>query len=152
MTEKEKKASAIVRIALDQIGKPYVYGACYGPEAENPEGFDCSSLTQFCIQKALGIKIPRSSLEQAADKGSVEISSYLYLEPGDLIFFEGTRGHYRHDLFPSDRKILIGHVAIYSGEGKIVHATNNSRASGVVEQRLRDLPVPPYSIVMIKRW
>jgi cell wall-associated NlpC family hydrolase len=147
---KEEKVEKLLEVARAQIGKAYQYGACYEEGTEDEQSFDCSSFTQFCFRQ-IGIEIPRSSVLQAAAQIGREIDGFA--EPvalGDLVFFEGERGHFRHDLFPG-RKIYIGHVAIFSGDSRIIHACNNSVASGVVETSLITLPNPPYKIVMVKR-
>lgn len=148
---KKEKIEKLLKIARSQIGKPYKYGA-YLEEKNNdePAAFDCSSFIQFIFNE-IGIELPRSSVLQAAASGQ-EISDkdLNILTAGDIIFYEGERGHYRHDLFPG-RKLYIGHTAIFSGASKIIHACNSSIASGVVEQSIINLP-KSYNIMLIKRF
>ncbi len=103
--------SRLIEIAKNLIGKPYKYGA--RPE-EAPEFFDCSSFIQY-IFKNIGIDLPRSTIEQASKGEKIENLSDLKI--GDLIFFHGTHGHY-NPKFPEG----IGHIALYIGEDKTIHA------------------------------
>ena len=150
----EEKIEKLIKTARNLIGKPYKYGAYLkNNDGADPDGFDCSSLTQYLFKQA-GIDLPRSSIEQAASHLGKEVP-VSELEAGDVVFFEGTKGHYWHKLFPG-RKIYIGHLGIYTGEGNILHAADNAELNpilqGVVEHSLDLLPRPYYDIVMIKRF
>ncbi|MCG0284597.1 C40 family peptidase [Streptomyces sp. PSAA01] len=82
--------------ALDQIGKPYVWGA------EGPNSFDCSGLTSSAWAYA-GRLIPRTSQEQWRQLPRVPLNK---LRPGDLvIYYKGA-----------------SHVAMYAGNGQVVQA------------------------------
>ncbi|MFD4788400.1 NlpC/P60 family protein [Streptomyces sp. NPDC058459] len=85
-----------VRYALDQLGKPYRWGAV------GPASFDCSGLTSRAWARA-GTPIPRTSQEQWARLPHVPLNS---LRPGDLVVY-----------FPE-----ATHVALYLGDGKVVQA------------------------------
>lgn len=93
-------ASRAVAFARGQLGKPYVFGA------EGPNSFDCSGLTQ-AAWKAAGVSIPRTSQQQAASLKRVPVAD---VQPGDLIIYTDGSG--------VDR----GHVAIYTGDNKIIEA------------------------------
>ncbi|MEV6264559.1 NlpC/P60 family protein [Streptomyces sp. NPDC051784] len=88
--------SEAVRFAIEQIGKPYVWGA------EGPDSFDCSGLTSRAWSDA-GRTIPRTSQEQWSELPRVPIGS---LRPGDLVVY-----------FPE-----ATHVALYIGDGLVVQA------------------------------
>ena len=143
------KKNQLLKIAKSLINKPYKYAASL---EEAPHVFDCSSLTQY-IFKEIGIDIPRSSILQAADSQGQEIqiaADFSNLEIGDLLFMRSTRGFYYDKLF-ENRKITIGHVVIYIGDGKIIHARSSINA--VAEQELQDLTKDPnYKIVLVKRF
>ncbi|MFC7470813.1 C40 family peptidase [Actinomadura keratinilytica] len=85
-----------MRFAVDQIGKPYVWGA------EGPDSYDCSGLTQRAWGSA-GTEVPRTSQEQWAELDRVPLRE---LRPGDLVVY-----------FPK-----ATHVALYLGDGLVVHA------------------------------
>ncbi|MFJ9636284.1 NlpC/P60 family protein [Streptomyces sp. NPDC101178] len=85
-----------VSYAIEQIGKPYVWGA------EGPGSFDCSGLTSQAWATA-GRPVPRTSQEQWKQLPKVPISS---LRPGDLVIY-----------FPK-----ATHVALYIGDGLVIQA------------------------------
>lgn len=150
---RKEKIEKLLETARSHIGKSYRYGAYLDAENndETPESFDCSSFIQYIFKK-IGIELERSSVSQAAAEGE-EIGGVENAEPGDLIFFEGTRGHYHHGL-SQGRKLYIGHVAVYCGNGKIIHATDNplfSKNPGIIESPLSLLIKSSYDLVLIKR-
>jgi len=89
-------AQVAVDTALSQLGKPYVWAGA------GPSSYDCSGLTQYAF-RAAGISLPHSSRMQSTMGVPV---SRANLQPGDLIFFYSP----------------VGHVGIYLGGGKMVHA------------------------------
>jgi cell wall-associated NlpC family hydrolase len=75
------------------------------------KGVDCSGLVQQ-VYKQLGVNLPRSSYEQAKAGKVVSMGSLL---PGDLVFYNtGSRD-------PNGIGSM-SHVAIYIGNGQVVHA------------------------------
>ncbi len=105
----------IIEKARSLIGTPYRYGS------SSPGGFDCSGLVYYLYSPHLP-RLPRSSRQMANIGASVPTRS---LAPGDLLFFE-TIGEGRG----------ISHVAIYSGNGTIIHSVSNGPETGVVESKL----------------
>jgi cell wall-associated NlpC family hydrolase len=85
-----------VRYAVEQLGKPYEWGA------EGPAAYDCSGLTSKAWGAA-GTPIPRTSQEQWARLERVPLAE---LRPGDLVVY-----------FPE-----ATHVALYLGDGMVVQA------------------------------
>ncbi|MEV1079537.1 NlpC/P60 family protein [Streptomyces sp. NPDC050211] len=90
-----------VAYATAQIGKPYEWGA------EGPKTYDCSGLTSQAWLAA-GDVIPRTSQEQWKQLKSVDIKD---MRPGDLIIYFDDASH----------------VAMYIGDGAIVHAPRPGR-------------------------
>lgn len=88
----------VVNYALQFVGNPYVYG---GSSLTN--GTDCSGFTMSVYAK-FGISLPHSSSAQRSCGKGVP---YSEAKPGDIICY-------------------AGHVAIYIGNGKIVHASTPS--------------------------
>ena len=88
---------------MDQIGSPYVSGGDSPAEG----GFDCSGLTSYAW-KQVGVTLPRSSSAQWAWVTKIKKAD---LQPGDLVFYSsgGAGGS-------------VSHVALYAGDGTIVHA------------------------------
>jgi cell wall-associated NlpC family hydrolase len=95
-------AVAALRYALAQIGRPYLWGG------NGPQAYDCSGLTQQSYLHA-GVLIPRTAAEQATVGRPVRLADLL---PGDLLF-------YAHDVHNAK---TIHHVAMYAGDGMLVHA------------------------------
>lgn len=93
----------LVNLALSYVGGKYVWGG-----TKLGKGVDCSGFTQQ-IYKKFGITIPRTSYTQPKGKGAKKIKA-SEAQPGDLFFYGDSDG--------------INHVAIYIGNGKIVHAAN----------------------------
>lgn len=96
--------SKIVSSAKNYVGRlSYVYGG-----TSLSTGADCSGFVQS-IYRIYGVSVPRTSSSQAANGKSISRSN---LRLGDLVFYgSGT----------------INHVAIYIGDGKIVHCANPTR-------------------------
>ncbi|GIF78174.1 hypothetical protein Asi02nite_76920 [Asanoa siamensis] len=89
-------ASAAVRFAYAQLGKPYQWGG------SGPGGYDCSGLTA-AAWRAAGVSLPHNA---RAQYGAVNRVSRGNLRPGDLVFYYGN----------------IQHVGLYVGAGRIIHA------------------------------
>lgn len=100
--------SKVVNYGLKFVGGRYVWGGT------NPNtGADCSGFVQYVMRNAAGVSLPRTSREQAKVGRSIKSSEML---PGDLIFYANSGG-------------TVNHVAMYIGNGQIVHAA--SRKSGI---------------------
>jgi cell wall-associated NlpC family hydrolase len=98
-------ADDLVTYAKSFLGVPYVYGGA------SPKGFDCSGYVQY-VYAHLGYTLPRTATSQAASSLCVAVTKSELL-PGDLVFFK----------LPGYSK-PIGHVGIYVGEGKFIHASS----------------------------
>jgi cell wall-associated NlpC family hydrolase len=99
-------AQVAVNTALAQVGDPYVWGA------GGPDAFDCSGLTQYAYSAA-GIALPHSSSMQSQMGSSVSVDQ---LQPGDLLFYYSPTSH----------------VAMYIGNGQMVHASTSGSPVKVV--------------------
>ncbi|MEU5939029.1 NlpC/P60 family protein [Micromonospora sp. NPDC047548] len=94
-------AQTAIRVACQQTGKPYVWGA------DGPSSFDCSGLTQYAY-KAAGIYLTHHTGAQWNEGRSIPRSE---ARPGDLVFFY------------SD----LHHVGLYLGNGLMVHAPRTGK-------------------------
>lgn len=90
--------SSVVSYATQFVGNPYVWGG-----TSLTGGADCSGFVQS-VYAAFGVSLPRTSYDQM--NAGYEVS-YSEARPGDLICYGG-------------------HVAIYMGNGQIVHASNSA--------------------------
>lgn len=101
-----RDASRVIEEARRWLGVPYRYGG------NDRGGIDCSGLVCAVFVRALEIKLPRSSREQAGWCRSIRRSD---LRPGDLVFFTSRAGGNGN----------ISHVAIYIGNNSIIHSTSS---------------------------
>jgi cell wall-associated NlpC family hydrolase len=99
------RAQLAVEWALRQVGIPYLWGGT------GNGGFDCSGLVMSAWASA-GVLLPRTSYEQASAGTRIGRDQ---LQPGDLVFTNG-----------------FGHVAMYSGGGRIVQAPSAGRTVNIV--------------------
>ena len=90
-------------IAYSLLGKAYAYGGT------GPDAFDCSGFVQY-VYRRLGYSISRSSSTQLYDGVAVSYSNAL---PGDILNFGYSDG-------------TSTHSALYVGNGKMIHAANQS--------------------------
>ena len=90
------KGYTAANFACKQAGKPYVWAA------DGPDGYDCSGLT-LAAWRQVGVYLPHHA---ASQRRSIPSVSRANLKLGDLVFYY------------SD----IHHVAIYVGDGKVMHA------------------------------
>jgi cell wall-associated NlpC family hydrolase len=100
------ESNKLVEIGKEYIGAPYRMGGLV--KNVEPVAFDCSLFTQH-VYAALGVELPRTSKAQSNAGEKVDRGS---ISQGDLLFFR-TNGK------------SISHVAIYVGNGKMIHASSN---------------------------
>lgn len=85
----------------EYLHTPYLWGG------ESKSGIDCSSFVQTVMYMALGVSLPRTSLEQSKKGNKVSLDE---ISLGDLLFFDTmNKGH-------------VSHVGIYLDEGLFVHS------------------------------
>jgi cell wall-associated NlpC family hydrolase len=94
-------------IAVREVGVPYRWGG-----SSPAGGFDCSGLVYWAYGR-LGIELPHSSYALYSQGTRVARSR---MKPGDLLFFAG-----------------LGHVGIYIGRGRMVHAPHTGTRVQVVK-------------------
>ncbi|MEU5162439.1 C40 family peptidase [Streptomyces sp. NPDC020875] len=126
-----------VRYAVDQLGKPYVWGA------RGPDAYDCSGLTSRAWSAA-GRPIPRTSQEQWRTLPRVPVGE---LRPGDLVVYFAAATH----------------VGMYVGGGRVVHAPRPGATVkvsplaanpvlGAVRPDPYAAPLPSYRPVTLPGW
>ncbi len=98
-------AERAAALAAKMVGKPYKYGG------SSPSGFDCSGLVQYSFRQA-GVALPHNTVQQ---RSATRLVTLAELRRGDLLFFNQEGKKY-------------GHVAIYLGGGKFVHAPSSGKS------------------------
>ena len=98
-------------LAESLLGTPYLYGG------SSPAGMDCSGLIWYVFGQ-LGIEVPRTSRQQAADSRDV---SFEEAQLGDIFFFA------------MDAKRGVSHAGIYAGDGRFIHAPKAGKTVSFAE-------------------
>lgn len=93
-------AERAVALARKQLGTPYRWGGA------SPGGFDCSGLVSW-VYGRLGVELPHNAAALYSIGRPVRRGR---LRPGDLVFFHG-----------------LGHVGMYIGGGRMIHAPQSGR-------------------------
>lgn len=111
---KRDKAAQVANYAKTAVGTAYVWGG-----TSLSSGVDCSGLC-YAAYKAYGYTLPRVSRDMAASSALLSVTpNTTYLKAGDLVFYaSGGR---------------VDHVAMYIGDGKVVHASDYN--TGVIISR-----------------
>ncbi|WP_158651610.1 C40 family peptidase [Mesobacillus jeotgali] len=99
------KAKAI-SVAKSNLGVKYKWGG------NTTSGFDCSGLVTYSYDKA-GVKLPRTAAEMYSKAGT-KVTSF---QPGDLLFYATSGGK------------KVTHVAIYIGNGQMIHSATSKGVS-----------------------
>ena len=106
-------AAKVLRTGDSYRGIKYVWGG------NTPaQGFDCSGFTKYVFAKSR-VSLPRTSREQSR-VGTPVPADFRTLRPGDLMFFAE----------PGED---ISHVAIYAGNGRILHASSSVGGVGYTD-------------------
>ena len=98
------RGDAAAALAAKMVGKPYKYGG------SSPSGFDCSGLVSYSFKQA-GVALPHNTAQQRTTSRLIKVAE---LRRGDLLFFD--QEGKKH-----------GHVGIYLGEGRFVHAPSSGK-------------------------
>ena len=106
----------IVEVAFKYRGVPYVYGA------ESAAAFDCSGFVRFVYREASGVELPRSA--RGFYTAGLPVAA-AEAKSGDVFVFDTVGGS------PS-------HVAIYLGDGTVIHAVSEGPQTGVIVSPMTD--------------
>ena len=117
-----------VRISICEFAKQYVGNRYVWGGTSLTKGADCSGFT-LAVYRNFGISLPHSSRAQANCGTKISVSE---AKPGDLIFYGSGKG--------------INHVAMYIGNGQVVHASN-SRTGIIISNAYYRSPVKAVRII-----
>lgn len=117
-----------VRISICEFAKQYVGNRYVWGGTSLTKGADCSGFT-LAVYRNFGISLPHSSRAQANCGTKIKVSE---AKPGDLIFYGSGKG--------------INHVAMYIGNGQVVHASN-SRTGIIISNMYYRSPVSAARII-----
>ena len=109
--------SDIAAYAMQFVGVPYVYGGA------SPSGFDCSGFTRYVFAQ-FGVKLPHGATPQLNSGAEVSRDN---LQPGDLVFFQGTYA----------TSSAASHCGIYIGDGQFIHSASSGNR-GITISNLSD--------------
>lgn len=101
------ESKGIIKTAKKYLGTKYKYGA----STKTTKRFDCSSFVKH-VYKKHGKSLPRTSIKQASVGKHVNKKN---LKKGDLVFFS------------TKRSKRVGHVGIYIGNNKFIHASSGAK-------------------------
>ena len=112
-TTSSGKGEDVVKEARKYLGNPYAYGGC-----SLTKGTDCSCFVKQIYAK-FGVELPRTASAQSQQ--GKRVAKLADAQPGDLLFYvDGSGG--------------IGHVAMYQGNNKVIHASSPS--TGIKESNV----------------
>jgi cell wall-associated NlpC family hydrolase len=111
LSPQARRNARAARVALRYLGTPYSYGGA------SPAGFDCNGLTMFAFGR-VGVALPHNT---NAIWGALPKVPRNRLRPGDMVFFNG-----------------LGHMGIYIGRGRYVHAPHSGEVVEVARLSERD--------------
>jgi cell wall-associated NlpC family hydrolase len=111
LSPQARRNARAARIALRYLGTPYSYGGA------SPAGFDCSGLAMYAYGR-VGVALAHNT---NAIWGALPRVPRSRLRAGDMVFFNG-----------------LGHMGIYIGRGRFVHAPQSGRVVEVVKLSERD--------------
>lgn len=119
----------VVQTGMKYLGTPYEFGSNRNTTAT----FDCSDFTRQIFKEAAGVVLPADSRQQGSwvKENSGAVYNTDQLKRGDLVFFMSYRGSSASAYQGIDKSSQrITHVAVYLGDGKLLHTYSN-QAGGV---------------------
>jgi cell wall-associated NlpC family hydrolase len=112
-------AQQIISTGLQYLGTPYLFNS----PSYQTDTFDCSSFIQY-IYRINGIHLPRNSRQQFLVGVPI---SFKHIKKGDLLFFTTKTRKNRQGVS------RIGHVAIYIGQGRMLHTYSRGKKVRISE-------------------
>ena len=134
----KRDAEHILSEAQKLLGRPYLWGGTSG------KGMDCSGFTKEVYYRN-GMILPRDASQQVHTGVEIptDTSTWAGLLPGDLLFFGRKAG--------PEQKERITHVAIYMGNGRIIHSAGEIKIQSLIADQPDYTPERVASFVRAKR-
>ncbi|MNC16865.1 putative endopeptidase p60 precursor [compost metagenome] len=110
----------VIAAGMGYLGTPYEYGS----SRSNTSTFDCSDFIRQIFMDAANLKLPADSRQQGTwvKENSTTVTDISGLKRGDLMFFMDYQGSSASAYAGIDKSTArISHVAMYLGDGKILH-------------------------------
>ncbi|MBY9077043.1 C40 family peptidase [Paenibacillus sp. HN-1] len=123
----------VIARGMSYLGTPYEYGS----SRSDTSTFDCSDFVRQAYLEGANIKLPADSRQQGAwvRSNSTAVTDVSKLKRGDLMFFMSYRGSSASAYAGIDKSAqTITHVAIYLGDGQILHTYSASSGGVRVDQ------------------
>ncbi len=116
-TKTQLQPNQVIKTAFNFLGRPYLWGGTSG------NGMDCSGFTKM-VYYLHGLVLPRDASQQVRVGKPIPSDTTLKnILPGDLLFFG------RHA--SNDKPEKVTHVAMYLGDGKIIHSSGYVRVQSL---------------------
>lgn len=128
---------SIEKTARQYLGRPYLWGGTSG------KGVDCSGFTKM-VYYLNGLELPRDASQQVREGMEIPLDDRLTrVEPGDFLFF-GDKGE-------DGKPDRVTHVAIYLGDGKIIHSSERVQIQSLYEEDEDYVPDRKATLLTAKR-
>ncbi|MDR9856286.1 C40 family peptidase [Paenibacillus sp. VCA1] len=120
----------VIQTGMKYLGTPYEFGS----DRNTTTTFDCSDFIRQIFKEGAGLVLPADSRQQGAwiKEKSTPVYDVSGLKRGDILFFMSYKGSSSAAYQGINKsKERITHVALYLGDGKLLH-TYSQKAGGVV--------------------
>lgn len=129
--------ASIEETAFRFLGRPYLWGGTSG------KGVDCSGFTKM-VYYLNGLELPRDASQQIRKGKEIPVDDRLTeVEPGDFLFF-GTKDE-------NGRPDRVTHVAIYLGNGKMIHSSERVQVNSLFPEDPDFAPSRKETLLIAKR-
>lgn len=112
-------------------------GTSYRYGGSTPNGWDCSGFVQWIMRNLFTVSLPRTAAEQSKCGSYVNAYDESAWEPGDLLFYV--------------RNGSVGHVAIYLGDGMLMHALNTKKGTCIENAKRYDYYDKENTLAYVRR-
>lgn len=133
MSGASAKVEIVISAGMKYLGTPYEYGST----RNNTSTFDCSDFIRQMFLDAVDLKLPPDSRQQGdwVKQNNTAVKNTANLKRGDLMFFMSYKGNSASAYTGIDKSTArITHVAMYLGDGQILHTYSNDSGGVKVDK------------------